>query len=249
MSRIDEAINKFVGYGNPYFIVIGPNAKYECVGKNVKYNDIDDAAEHLKMWLDTVDFPDRKDIYKVYCFEELPANKLGGKTKDIVTGGDHDSIITFCAYVAKERAELTTDQQDARLQWKLAQLEKERLLNERLERIETLLLKKEVEESEEDEEDIAEQMQPNNIMGALMSNPQLQNAIATGVVSLLGNFLKPDGQPKAVAGVPGTEDDARIFAAVETLKKHDPELPMHLEKLANMAETNTAQFLGLLKFL
>jgi hypothetical protein len=201
------------------------------------------------MWLDTVDFPDRKDIYKVYCFEELPPNKLGGKTKDIVTGGDHDSIITFCAYVAKERVELSTDQQDARLQWRVQQLEKERLLNERLERIETLLLKKEVEETEEDEEDIADQMQPNNIMGALMSNPQLQNAIATGVVSLLGNFLKPDGQPKAVAGVPGTEDDARIFAAVETLKKHDPELPTHLEKLANMAETNTAQFLGLLKFL
>jgi len=106
-----------------------------------------------------------------------------------------------------------------------------------------------LEESEEDEEDVAEQMQPNNIVGALMSNPQLQSAIATGVVSLLGNFLKPDGQPKAVAGIPEDSDEARIASAVATLRRHDPELPLHLEKLATMAETNTAQFLGLLKFL
>ena len=247
MSKVDEAVDKFVSFANPYFIVV--DGRNTCIGKNTKYEDIDNAAEHLRMWLDTIDNPESKTIYKVYCFEDLPPGKLGGKVKDIVTSGDHDSIVSFCAYVPKERTEPTPEQQDARLQWRMQQLEKERLLNERLERIETLLLKKEVEESEEDEEDIADQMQPNNIMGALMSNPQLQNAIATGVVSLLGNFLKPDGQPKAVAGVPGTEDDARIFAAVETLKKHDPELPMHLEKLANMAETNTNQFLGLLKFL
>jgi hypothetical protein len=247
MSRVDEAVEKFVGYGNPYFIVV--DGRNTCIGKNTKYDDIDNAAEHLRMWLDTIDNPESKTIYKVYCFEDLPPGKLGGKVKDIVTSGDHDSIVSFCAYVAKERTEPTPEQQDARLQWKLAQMEKERALNERLERIEALLMKKEVEESDEDEDDIADQMQPNNIVGALMNNPTLQNAIATGVVSLLGNFLQPNGQPKAVAGIPGSDDDARIFAAVETLKKHDPELPLHLEKLATMAETNTAQFLGLLKFL
>lgn len=247
MSKVDEAVERFVGFGNPYFIVV--DGRNTCIGKNTKYDDIDNAAEHLRMWLDTIDNPESKTIYKVYCFEDLPPGKLGGKVKDIVTSGDHDSIVSFCAYVAKERTEPTPEQQDARLQWKLQQIEKERLLNEKLERIEALLLKKELEESEEDEEDVAEQMQPNNIMGALMSNPQLQNAIATGVVSLLGNFLKPDGQPKAVAGIPEDSDEARIAAAVATLRRHDSDLPLHLEKLANMAETNTPQFLGLLKFL
>lgn len=247
MSKVDEAVERFIGFGNPYFIVV--DGRNTCIGKNTKYDDIDNAAEHLRMWLDTIDNPESKTIYKVYCFEDLPPGKLGGKVKDIVTSGDHDSIVSFCAYVPKERTEPTPEQQDARLQWKLQQIEKERALNERLDRIESLLLKKELEESEEDEEEIAEQMQPNNIMGALMSNPQLQNAIATGVVSLLGNFLKPDGQPKAVAGIPEDSDEARIAAAVATLRRHDPELPLHLEKLANMAETNTPQFLGLLKFL
>lgn len=247
MSRVDEAVDKFVGFGNPYFIVV--DGRNTCIGKNTKYDDIDNAAEHLRMWLDTIDNPESKTIYKVYCFEDLPPGKLGGKVKDIVTSGDHDSIVSFCAYTPKERVELSPEQQDARLQWKLERIRKEEELNAKLERIMDLLAKKEIEENEEDEEDVAEQMQPNNIVGALMSNPQLQNAIATGVVSLLGNFLKPDGQPKAVAGIPGSDDDARIYAAVETLKKHDPELPLHLEKLATMAETNTAQFLGLLKFL
>jgi len=52
-----------------------------------------------------------------------------------------------------------------------------------------------------------------------------------------------------VAGIPADDDDKRISAAIATLKKHDPELAVHLEKLAVMAETNTSQFLGLLKFL
>ena len=247
MSKVNEAVDRFIGFGNPYFIVV--DGRNTCIGKNTKYEDIDNAAEHLRMWLDTIDNPESKTIYKVYCFEDLPPGKLGGKVKDIVTSGDHDSIVSFCAYVPKERTEPTPEQQDARLQWKLQQIEKERALTERLERIEALLLKKELEENEEDEEDVAEQMQPNNIVGALMSNPQLQSAIATGVVSLLGNFLKPDGQPKAVAGIPEDSDEARIAAAVATLRRHDPELPLHLEKLATMAETNTAQFLGLLKFL
>ena len=247
MSKVNEAVDRFIEYGNPYFVIVHGNNS--VVGKNNKYDDIDSAAEHLRMWLNTVDFSDKNIVYKIYCFETLPPGKLLGKVKDVVTSGDHDSIISFCPYLPKERTEPTPEQQDARLQWKLQQIEKERLLNEKLERIEALLLKKELEESEEDEEEIADQMQPNNIMGALMSNPQLQNAIATGVVSLLGNFLKPDGQPKAVAGIPEDSDEARIAAAVATLRRHDPDLPLHLEKLANMAETNTPQFLGLLKFL
>jgi hypothetical protein len=247
MSKVNEAVDKFVGFGNPYFIIV--DGRNTCIGKNTKYEDIDNAAEHLRMWLDTIDSPESRTIYKVYCFEELPSGKLGGKVKDIVTSGDHDSIVSFCSFQAKERQEITTDQQEARYNWKLQQLEKERMLTERLERIEALLLKKELEESEEGEEEIEEQMQPANMMGALMNNPTLQTAIANGVVSLLGNFLQPNGQPKAVAGIPQDNEDIRIGEAVERLKQYDPELPFHLEKLADMAESNTPQFLGLLKFL
>jgi len=245
MSKVEEAVNKFVGFGNPYFIIV--DGRNTCIGKNTKYEDIDNAAEHLRMWLETLE-PESRTIYKVYCFEELPAGKLGGKVKDIVTTGDHDSIISYCAY-ARERQEPTADQTEARFNWKLQQLEKEQLLNEKLERIEALLLKKELEESEEGEEEIEEQMQPANMMGALMNNPTLQTAIANGVVALFGNFLQPNGAPKAVAGIPEDNDDIRINEAVERLKQYDNDLPLHLEKMADMAESNTPQFLGLLKFL
>jgi hypothetical protein len=246
MSKVNEAVEKFIGFGNPFFIIV--DGRNTCIGKNTKYEDIDNAAEHLRMWLETLE-PESRTIYKVYCFEELPAGKLGGKVKDIVTTGDHDSIISFSAYNARERQEPTGDQVEAKVNWKLQQIEKERALTERLERIEALLLKKELEDSEEGEEEIEEQMQPANMMGALMNNPTLQTAIANGVVSLLGNFLQPNGQPKAVAGIPQDDQDIRIGEAVERLKQYDNDLPLHLEKLADMAESNTPQFLGLLKFL
>jgi hypothetical protein len=246
MSKVNEAVDKFIGFGNPFFIIV--DGRNNCIGKNTKYEDIDNAAERLRILLETLE-PESRTFYKVYCFEELPAGKLGGKVKDIVTTGDHDSIISFSAYNSRERQEPTGDQVEAKVNWKLQQIEKERMLTERLERIEALLLKKELEDSEEGEEEIEEQMQPANMMGALMNNPTLQTAIANGVVSLLGNFLQPNGQPKAVAGIPQDDQDIRIGEAVERLKQYDQELPLHLEKLADMAESNTPQFLGLLKFL
>jgi hypothetical protein len=246
MSKVNEAVEKFIGFGNPFFIIV--DGRNNCIGKNTKYEDIDNAAERLRILLETLE-PESRTFYKVYCFEELPAGKLGGKVKDIVTTGDHDSIISFSAYNSRERQEPTGDQVEAKVNWKLQQIEKERMLTERLERIEALLLKKELEESEEGDEEIEEQMQPANMMGALMNNPTLQTAIANGVVSLLGNFLQPNGQPKAVAGIPQDDQDIRIGEAVERLKQYDNDLPLHLEKLADMAESNTPQFLGLLKFL
>lgn len=248
MSKVNEAIDKFVGFGNPYFVI--SDGKNGCAGKNVQFEDIDNAADRLRNLLESLE--ESRTTYKIYCFEELPAGKLGGKVKDIVASGDHDSIVSFCNYYPKERQERqepTAEALEAKYNWKLQQLEKERLLNEKLERIEALLLKKELEDSEEGEEELEEQMQPNNIMGALMNNPTLQTAIANGVISLFGNFLQPNGQPKAVAGIPQDNDDIRIGEAVERLKQYDPELPLHLEKLADMAESNTPQFLGLLKFL
>lgn len=246
MSKVDEAVGKFVSFGNPFFIIV--DGRNTCIGKNTKEEDIDNAAEKLRMWLETIDNPESRTVYKVYCFEELPAGKLGGKVKDIVTSGDHDSVVSFCSYVSRERQEPTPEQQDRRIEWRLQQAEKERLLNERLDRIEAMLAQKLVQENEEDEEDVEDEMQPNNVVGALLSNPQLQSAIASGVVSMFGQFLQPNGVPKAVAGIPD-DDDVRIAAAVKRLKQYDDELPVHLEKLADMAESNTAQFLGLLKFL
>jgi hypothetical protein len=246
MANLDRLIDKFTVNEAPYFLIV--DGRNTCIGKNTKHQDITDAAGRLKSFLEELD-AESKTVYKIYCYESLPTGKLNDEVKKIVTKGDHDYLLTYSAWTPKERPEPSGDATEARLQWKLDRIRKEEELNAKLERIETLLLKKELEESDETEDEIIEEMQPNNIVGALVGNPAIQTAIANGVISLLGNFLTPAGQPKAVAGIPADDDDERISAAIATLKKHDPELPVHLEKLAVMAETNTSQFLGLLKFL
>lgn len=247
MANLDRLIDKFTVNEAPYFLIV--DGRNTCIGKNTKHSDIQDASARLKSFLEELD-AESKTVYKIYCYESLPTGKLNDEVKKIVTKGDHDYLLTYSAWTPKERPEPSADASEARLQWKLERIRKEEELNAKLERIEAILLKRELQESEDSEDDIVEDMQPNNIVGQLVGNPQIQAAIAQGFVSLLGNFLTPAGQPKAVAGIPDNDsDDMRISAAIATLKKHDPELPVHLEKLAHMAETNTAQFLGLLKFL
>jgi hypothetical protein len=253
MANLERLIDKFTLNESPYFLIVdGLNT---CIGKNTKHAGIDDAADRLKSFLEELD-GDSKTVFKIYCYETLPTGKLNEEVKKIITRGDHDYLLTYNAFTPKERPTpiVNVDAQEARTQWKYDRLKFEDEMRQQMADLRALLLQREMQEAEETEEDIEQEMQPNNIVGALVGNPAIQTAIATGVVNLLGNFLKPNGQPTAVAGVPEDhtpvdESEERIFAAIDRLKKYDDNLPEHLEKLANMAEKNTQQFLGLLKFL
>ena len=67
MARIDEAVEKFVQHGNPYFIIV--DGRNTCIGKNVKFDDIDNAADRLRLLLETIDLPESRTVFKFYCFE------------------------------------------------------------------------------------------------------------------------------------------------------------------------------------
>lgn len=252
MANLERIIDKFTLNEAPYFLIV--DGRNTCLGKNTKHSGIDDAADRLKSFLEELD-TDSKTVFKIYCYENLPTGKLNEEVKKIVTRGDHDYLLTYNAFTPKERPTPTIsgDNQERVVQWKVDRLRFEEEMRQQLADLRALLLQREVQDNEETEEEVEEQMQPNNILGALVSNPQIQTAIATGMVNLLGNFLKPNGQPTAVAGVPIDDDendsDQRINAAIEILKVHDDKLPEHLEKLATMAENNPQQFKGLLNFL
>ena len=95
-----------------------------------------------------------------------------------------------------------------------------------------------MDEEEADDED------PQDAIGALMSNPQIQNAAINLLTGLFSS--KPAGQPAAVAGVP---DESRLNDAVALLAKNDPDIVAHLEKLAALSEKNPGLFSTLIGML
>jgi hypothetical protein len=131
-------------------------------------------------------------------------------------------------------------------------MQKEEELRRELSEIKQMLLKKELEEDAETEEEIVGQMQPN-ILGGLLNSPEIQQVLAAGVAGLVAKFLTPAGQPQAVAGIPEvteeTEINERINNALTILAEKDKDLCKHLEKLAEMATKENDKFNFLLKML
>jgi len=245
MKGIQKAVDFFVQQDAPYFMIV--DAKNNCIGNNNKLADIDQAGERLNTLLSCLD-TDSKAIYKIYCWSELPDNKLKGKVKDL-TNGDNDICFEFSPYAPVAREE-NADSAYQKALWKVEREQKEREQAARLERIETLLLQRQIEEGAEDDDDVADQAEPKSVIGALMDNPQIQGALAGAVTAWLSKIMMPAGQPYAVAGLPGAEDDSnRIDGAIEILQQYDDKLPDHLEKLAAMAQQDTNKFKFLLTML
>jgi hypothetical protein len=251
MSNLERVLEKFAANDAPYFMVV--DGRFTCIGKNVKHSDITEATARLKSFLEELD-TDSKSVFKIYCFEKLPTGKLAEEVKKIITKGDHDYLLTFSAYSPKE---ISADVTEQRAIWKFERLQKEQELQAQLQEIKALLLKKDIEESAEDEEEIVNQMQPNNIVGNLFNSPEIQQVLAAGIAGLVAKFLVPAGVPQAVAGVPDvpqhtdteTDEIERIGAAIEILRSKDKELCKHLEKLAEMAQKETTKFNFLLTML
>jgi hypothetical protein len=250
MKGISNVIQQFITNEAPFFIIL--DGRKDCVGKNNKLEDVEDSANRLQAFLSTFD-NDSKSKYTIYCFEKLPTGKLNGKVRDVINMGEHDYIINFAPYQPKEITGVDDNKEYQRALWKLEREQKEKEQTARLERIETLLLQRQIEEGAEDDEEIADQAEPKSVIGALMDNPQIQGALAGAVTAWLSKIMMPAGQPYAVAGVPEvTDTDAdqdRIDAAIEILAAYDNKLADHLEKLAVMAQTDTDKFNFLLTML
>jgi hypothetical protein len=252
MKGKDNLVQQFITNESPYFLIV--DFKNNCIGKNDKHGDIDTAATRLMGFLSSLD-PEIRSKYMIYCYEELPEGKLKGKVKDILSLGEHDYLMTYCPYEPKPIEE-ADERVNRRVQYEMEKRE----MKEKLDRIEAALMAKNIADNAEDEDDIAEEVEPKGIMGALMDNPQIQGALAGAVSAWIAKMMQPQHGPMAVAGVPGvatvedTEaledvEDIRIDAALSTLSQYDDKLADHLEKLAEMAVKDTGKFKFLLTML
>lgn len=245
-NNLEKLIDKFTNNEAPFFIIV--DGRNTCIGKNTKHDDITEAGRRLKSFLEELD-TDSKSVYKIFCYEKLPAGKLAEEVKKIVTQGNHDYLLTFSAYTPKE---ISADISEARAAYRFERMQKEEELRKELAEIKQMLLKKELEEEAETEEEVVNQMQPN-ILGGLLNSPEIQQVLAAGVAGLVAKFLTPAGQPQAVAGIPEeteeTEIRERINNALTILAEKDKDLCKHLEKLAEMATKENDKFNFLLKML
>jgi hypothetical protein len=245
-NNLEKLIDKFTTNEAPYFIIV--DGRNTCIGKNTKHDDITEAARRLKSFLEELD-TDSKSVFRIFCYEKLPTGKLAEEVKKIITQGNHDYLLTFSAYTPKE---ISADISEARAAYRFERMQKEEELRRELSEIKQMLLKKELEEDAETEEEIVGQMQPN-ILGGLLNSPEIQQVLAAGVAGLVAKFLTPAGQPQAVAGIPEvteeTEINERINNALTILAEKDKDLCKHLEKLAEMATKENDKFNFLLKML
>jgi len=107
-------------------------------------------------------------------------------------------------------------------------------------------MKQEIDEMEEEEE---EPVEDNALMG-FIKNPAIQNML----IAQISNLFNPNQKVTHVAGVlDGAENendqDEKIDAAIEILKKYDDRLGNDLLLLSELAETDQMQFKFLLKML
>jgi len=83
--------------------------------------------------------------------------------------------------------------------------------------------------------------QENNIIGAIISNPNFAPVIPVLIEKIMSLiFPKPPSSQMSIGAI--SQNDYSLNDVLESLKKHDPELELHLYKLLQIAETNPETF-------
>ena len=121
------------------------------------------------------------------------------------------------------------------------------LLEQENKRLNDLLL------MEDEDEDQPEEKGVMGMIGKMISTPEIQGAIAGAVVDFISSLKKKqnnnlnmsDNNNKNISGY-----DPALITAIDRLKNHVPDLDVYLNKLADIADNDKAQFnmlLGALK--
>jgi hypothetical protein len=119
-------------------------------------------------------------------------------------------------------------------------------IEQRLGKIEELLIRQAEEEEEEEEEEPRSSL---GIIGEIVNDPGLAPIVVPLISKLLGigNISMPQ-QMQPVARIAGIDED-ELTEAIRILKEHDPNISAHLMKLAQIAQNDKDTFNFLLKTL
>jgi hypothetical protein len=92
-------------------------------------------------------------------------------------------------------------------------------------------------ELEEEEEEV-----PESPINAMLSNPELQQAIVTGIMGLVGGMFAKSGTPTAIAGI---DDEAEATEILRSLMSKGVTID-HLRKLNEMSSAKLSSLLFML---
>jgi hypothetical protein len=90
-------------------------------------------------------------------------------------------------------------------------------------------------------EDFEEEAQPESPIMGMLNNPELQQALITGIVGMMSGLFAP----KAVAGIAGIPEDGEVMAIVNSLMAKGVTVE-HLRKLNDMGEMKLKSLLLML---
>jgi len=228
-TNVETAVKRFIEWGNT--VLLGnPNNdnKYEIVLHEKDYENLQEEE------LQTNGVPKRDRLHRVR-FSFMLRQPMIGENTAIINGMPKYMQPQYTPLPPPQQIDtskyISVDEFNSRLQEKLV-LEKMRM--------ELEALKKERKEEEEEEEE-----QPSALtkIGSLMLERLFPIAPVSNPNTNTNNV--------AINGFADFNDDEldRIDAAIDKMRKIDPEIILHLEKLANISEKNPQQFMGLISML
>jgi len=230
MFSIEELLDFYeAAEGNDYMIYMGtkPTADY-C-----RYSFVGDKEiGRQKLLTDLTQLRNNPENYNTYLMQVISENGTGrGRAKK-------EPILTSIIFQLNRPVQYSGYQQQmgslgsARTEMLLERLvEQNSLLQSRLAALEA------IGELEEEEEEV-----PESPINAIINNPELQQAIVTGIMGLVGGMFAKGGQPTAIAGI---DDEAEATEILRSLMSKGVTID-HLRKLNEMSSAKLSSLLFML---
>jgi len=230
-SSADKVKKAFIENDKAFYIVYS-SKDTAPLRTNTTEDDVQAAADSLYRWLREIEYTGE---LKIYQFDKMPAKV----TKDKLADATYISYAYKNQYSPEEKAEYKARMgyaqpagTDPALIAILQRMEERSAAEaERLAKIEALIVEMNAADDDDEVEDRAE----NNVLGAVLGNPAIQNILLTFATNLGANLasgqLTKQPRPVAMAGV--VEDNTEVSQYVEALFKKGVTVD-HLRKLSEM---------------
>lgn len=235
-THLNDLIDHFIEMEHPYYII--SEDKKSIFSMNNKVNDIDEAGEKLKRALE---HKDHSKVYYIYCFKALSKSGLAIPLK----AGNH---LLFSYQKAKP--EYSPEQKQMYYGGLGSMIQQQ---NDRIDRLQSLLEAKLLQEENLEDDDQVEESMQSNIIGTIMGNPAIANIVTNLLTNIFANTMTNNTtnnipanyKPTALAGDQPSDQELRLATILETLFDKGVTVD-HLEKLASYPKAKISMLLTML---